>query len=48
MNLFLWLYRWVQNLQVMALPEVDQMLETQIAIKNQVFDITVISRYGKV
>lgn len=33
----------VQHLQVMALPEVGQLLETQIAIKNQVFDFTVIA-----
>lgn len=36
----------VQNLLVMDLPEVGQVLETEIAIKNQVFDITVIT--GKI
>ncbi|HRO44241.1 3-hydroxyacyl-ACP dehydratase [Agriterribacter sp.] len=36
----------VQNLQVMNLPEPGQLLETTIEIKNQVFDITVIT--GKI
>lgn len=33
----------VQNLQVKDLPKIGQVLETQITIKNQVFDFTVIS-----
>ncbi|HTN05841.1 3-hydroxyacyl-ACP dehydratase [Agriterribacter sp.] len=36
----------VQNLHVMALPGVGDELETEIVIKNQVFDITVIA--GKI
>lgn len=36
----------VQNLQVMHLPEPGQLLETTIEIKNQVFDVTIIT--GKI
>lgn len=33
----------VQNLKVDGLPAVDEVLETRISIKNQVFDVTLIS-----
>ena len=36
----------VQNLRVVALPEQGQLLETAIEIKNQVFDVTIIT--GKI
>lgn len=36
----------VQNLQVMNLPEPGEILETTIEIKNQVFDVTIIT--GKI
>ncbi|HRP55267.1 3-hydroxyacyl-ACP dehydratase [Agriterribacter sp.] len=36
----------VQNLRIMALPGLNDELETEIVIKNQVFDVTVIA--GKV
>ena len=36
----------VKNLEIFALPEVNDLLETEIKIENQIFDVTVIS--GKV
>ncbi len=36
----------VKNLEIAALPKINSILETEISIKNQIFDITVIS--GKV
>ena len=33
----------VKNLEIASLPEVDSELETEVRIKNQIFDITVIS-----
>lgn len=36
----------VQNLEIMALPEVGQTLQTSIAIKNQILNVTLIS--GKI
>jgi len=36
----------VKNLEIASLPKINALLETEITIKNQIFDITVIS--GKV
>jgi predicted hotdog family 3-hydroxylacyl-ACP dehydratase len=33
----------VQNLEIMALPKINDQLETEISIKNQIFDVTIIS-----
>ncbi|HMH32261.1 MAG TPA: hypothetical protein VK543_04480 [Puia sp.] len=33
----------VQNLEIMALPKINDQIETEISIKNQIFDVTIIS-----
>ena len=33
----------VQNLEIMALPKINDKIETEISIKNQIFDVTIIS-----
>ena len=33
----------VQNLEILALPKINQRIETEISIKNQIFDITIIA-----
>jgi predicted hotdog family 3-hydroxylacyl-ACP dehydratase len=33
----------VQNLEIIALPKINDQIETEISIKNQIFDVTIIS-----
>jgi predicted hotdog family 3-hydroxylacyl-ACP dehydratase len=33
----------VQNLEILSLPKINELIETEITIKNQIFDVTVIA-----
>jgi predicted hotdog family 3-hydroxylacyl-ACP dehydratase len=33
----------VQNLEILALPKINEQIETEISIKNQIFDITIVT-----